>query len=207
MICISLGGTCAVAYFLRNLEKDTINYQNSPFDWCKLDIKKLNKVLNDDFAEFCTLKVKKFSMNHPYFGLSLENIESDQGSLILENNYGIQFAHQIIEKNMIPEFIVRLEERIKCFRQLFTNEQTKITFVRFESGKLNIEYLNDLKKLMNYLIKSCVVKFTLILIIHIDSKFDINEELLNSGVLVIHYYDKFDSDWRYPEVFDNLKIH
>jgi hypothetical protein len=53
---ISLGGNCAVTYQLRKLHL----YNNSyPFDWCKLKIKNLIKVLKNDFKDFENIQFKK----------------------------------------------------------------------------------------------------------------------------------------------------
>jgi hypothetical protein len=86
---ISLGNTCAIAHQL----KDTgLRTQSFPFDWCKISLNQLNKVLNNDFENFNDLKVIKFSDNHP-----LENC--DHGSYLLKNPYNILFAHELYKIN------------------------------------------------------------------------------------------------------------
>lgn len=186
---VSLGGTCAVANYLRS------GYQAYPFDWCKMSIKALNKVLKADFADFSKLEVKKFSQNHPY--ITDDSIEETQGSLVLENSYGIQFAHQIIDKDLLPTFIVRLEERIGRFRQL--SNVNKTTFVRFESGKLKSDYSDDLKELLNNLTNIMGIPFKFILIVHKDSISMLATEI--PSTVTVHCYDTFSPDWKYLQIF------
>ena len=53
---ISLGGNCSVAYQLRKFNINNISY---PFDWCKLTIKNLIKVLENNFENYHNIKFKK----------------------------------------------------------------------------------------------------------------------------------------------------
>jgi len=63
-IFISLGGTCAVAYNIRKFSPHSV-VRRYPFDWAKMTIKQLNAVLENDFADYEKLELKKFSENHP----------------------------------------------------------------------------------------------------------------------------------------------
>ena len=88
---VSLGSQCSVAYHLKRLH---LNHYSYPFDWCKLNIKKLINVLENNFRDFSVIKFKKYSLNHKYLiNSEITNINS----IIIQNKYGIKFAHEIIE--------------------------------------------------------------------------------------------------------------
>jgi hypothetical protein len=86
---ISLGNTCAIA---QQLKETGLRTQSFPFDWCKISLNQLNKVLHNNFENFNDLKVMKFSDNHP-----LENCK--HGSYLLTNPYNILFAHELYKIN------------------------------------------------------------------------------------------------------------
>ena len=86
---ISLGNTCSIAH---QLKETGLRTQSFPFDWCKISLNQLNKVLNNDFENFNNLKVMKFSDTH-----TLEN--SEHGSYLLKNPYNILFAHELYKIN------------------------------------------------------------------------------------------------------------
>ena len=58
---VSLGGNCAVSY---QLKKYGYRYSSYPFDWCKMNLDQLNKVLENDFQDFNNVSIYKFSENH-----------------------------------------------------------------------------------------------------------------------------------------------
>jgi hypothetical protein len=57
-IFISIGNNCAGTYHLHNLN---LRYNSYPFDWAKMNIKKLNNVLENDFYNYTNLNIFKFS--------------------------------------------------------------------------------------------------------------------------------------------------
>ena len=58
---ISLGSNCSVTY---QLNKYNLRQQSFPFDWSKITIKQLNKVLESKFKDYENVFIKKFSENH-----------------------------------------------------------------------------------------------------------------------------------------------
>lgn len=204
---ISLGGTCAVANYLRASNHDRIG---SPFDWCKTDIKALNSVLRNDFAGFSELEVIKFSENHPYISSNIDIEESinNCGSLVLQNPYGIRFAHEILDKDMLLPFCQRLSQRIDNFRDLGNdNDNDKIpVFVRFEDGKLKKDYMENLIELFGLLSK--IVKlFRFILIIHKDYQNMIDTSFFGDIQVHVVLYETFSADWKYLQVFNNTLLN
>lgn len=138
-IFIPLGTTCAMSYQLNEVG---LRKQAFPFDWAKISINKLNKVLTNGFESFSDIKVKKWSDNHP-------NFDNRGGSFIVSNPYNITFAHEVIDKNSINEFKKILDKRIK---RLLSHKDDYIKFVIFNTGKkldstslsLNLrKYFND----------------------------------------------------------------
>lgn len=195
---ISLGGTCAVANYLHKSKQA----MRSPFDWCKMDIKALNSVIKNNFNRFSDLIVIRFSENHQYIDDDSEyRATLHSGSLILQNPYGISFAHQILEKDMLSPFIQRLNQRIQHFKDINRdNDLIEVTFVRFEAGKLKSNYMQDIIELIG-LLSTIVKSFKLILIIHMDYQHKLDMSLLQNMPIKLILYNSFDSDWRYPEVF------
>jgi len=61
MVYISLGCSCATAYQLNKLE---VRKKSYPFDWCKVSIKQLNLILENNFKYFNKVNIKKWSENH-----------------------------------------------------------------------------------------------------------------------------------------------
>lgn len=89
---ISLGGNCAVSWNLRRL---FLRKESYPFDWCKMNINKLNSVLENNFDGFSNVNIKKFSDNH--------------NSCIYKNKYNITFAHEMVIYEKLEERIVRFK--------------------------------------------------------------------------------------------------
>ncbi|MEX0595230.1 MAG: DUF1796 family putative cysteine peptidase, partial [Candidatus Paceibacterota bacterium] len=146
---VSLGGSCAVAYHLR---QNVANFTRMPFDWVKISIQQLNEVLNTDFdSRYTDLVIKKFSENHPFID-DQGQLDDNQGSFILVNSLKIQFAHQIVEKGGVEAFIPQLKQRIDSFRNLSQlpdddGEEGQIKFVRLETSRIGKNYLTDLEML------------------------------------------------------------
>lgn len=219
-IFISLGGTCAVAYNIRKFSphRDIRRY---PFDWAKMTIKQLNAVLENDFADYEKLELKKFSENHPLLTEDEFFDDLQLGSLILSNPYGITFAHQIVDKDQISVFSSRLrDERIKAFKEL--KQQTgmdlssrllvnraaatsmaagsaTLKFIRFETGKIKKGYEKEVQQLLKHL-ANVANNFELLLLIHKDSVIDLDLIKENGESIKVVYFDAFDEDWRYHKI-------
>jgi hypothetical protein len=214
---VSLGGSCAVAYHLRqNIE----NFSRMPFDWVKITIQQLNEVLKTDFdSRYTDLVIKKFSENHPFID-DHGKIDDNQGSFILVNSLKIQFAHQIVEKGGVETFIPLLKQRINSFRNLSggdgengdddgdDGEEGQIKFVRLETSRIGKNYLTDLELLCQNLRKySGSRSISLILIVHAESlslfdKYNDKEgnKYINGCKVILYTFPEFDSDWKYPEI-------
>lgn len=177
---ISLGGSCAVAFQLNNLNLRSISY---PFDWCKITIKQLNSVLENDFKYFNELNIKKLSTNHS----SIDNIHSS--SYLLENKYKCKFAHELVNLDNLPRFQDKLLKRIHKFRNL-----KNPTFIRFENSKFYNNYQLDLQKLISNL-KSIFNQFKLILIVPNQYKI-----IKIKYIHKIIYFNQFDHDWKYNKI-------
>lgn len=178
---ISLGGNCAVAFQLRKLNL----YNNSfPFDWCKLNLKKLLKVLENKFENFENIKFKKKSSNHKI----IDKKSTEINSLIFRNKYGIEFAHEICCKYEIDEFKKKIILRIEKFRNL-----ENPIFIRLETENLSIEKMELYKKL-EILLNKYFDNFQIILISKnkYESKFTKWIKL-----------ETFSKDWRFPEILWN----
>ena len=125
---ISLGSNCSITY---QLNKYNLRLQSFPFDWSKITIKQLNKVLEMNFHDYENIFIKKFSENH-------------DSSYIVSNKYNIIFAHEIFDKYNIEEFKKVLVKRINNF----INNKSFIKFVRIELQPITKSYLDELNKLI-----------------------------------------------------------
>lgn len=175
---ISLGGNCAVTYQLRNLKL----YNNSfPFDWCKLNIKNLIKVLENNFENFENIEFKKKSSNHKIIDKEL----TENDSLIFKNKYGIEFAHEICNKYEIGEFKEKIISRIEKFKNL-----ENPIFIRLETQNLSEEKMKLYEKL-EFLLKKYFDNFQIILI---------SKHKYESNITQYIELKDFSEDWRYPEL-------
>jgi hypothetical protein len=136
---ISLGNTCTVANQLNKLGLRNNSY---PFDWCKINLDQLNKVLENNFKNYSNIKIKKYSTNHKYF--KSDNIN---GSYILTNEYNIEFAHELYTNNIqdLENLKKKIDLRINRFIKL---KNKKIIFIIFDLINKNqlIKLINNLKK-------------------------------------------------------------
>jgi len=175
---ISLGGNCSVAFQLRKLDL----YNNSfPFDWCKLNLKKLLKVLENNFENFENIEFKKKSSNHKIIDKELTEIDS----LIFRNNYGIEFAHEICNKYEIDEFKKKIISRIEKFKNL-----ENPIFIRLETENLSDEKMKLYEKL-EFLLKKYFDNFKIILI---------SKKKYESNITKWIELKEFSDDWKYPEL-------
>lgn len=174
---ISLGSNCSVTY---QLNKYNLRQQSFPFDWSKISIKQLNKVLESKFKDYENVFIKKFSENH-------------DSSYILSNKYNITFAHEIFNKynNNIEEFKQVLIRRINNF----VAQRCIIKFVRIELQPITEAYLDELNKLI-ILLDTYFNNYKIILLIDSNSK--INYELDLNSKIIIKKVVNFDNytDWK-----------
>jgi hypothetical protein len=174
---ISLGSNCSVTY---QLNKYNLRQQSFPFDWSKITIKQLNKVLESKFKDYENVFIKKFSENH-------------DSSYILSNKYNITFAHEIFNKynNSIEEFNQVLLRRINNF----VAHRCIIKFVRIELQPITEAYINELNKLI-LLLDTYFDNYKLILLIDSDSK--INYEIHSINKIIIKKVVNIDNytNWK-----------
>jgi len=177
---ISLGSTCAVANYLKKY--DHIRY---PFDWCNINIKQLNRVLENDFDNFNDVQYYKLSNNH-------KHLETDNESIIVKNKYNITFAHEIANKYEIDEFKTKLEKRINQFKTT-----KKPYFIRFEYGNCKSYYNEEFYKLYKYL-ESHYSSFKLLIIVPNNGTWNVPH------TNVIYYPINEYIDWKYENIFNVL---
>jgi len=165
MTYVSLGCSCATAFQLNKLN---LRKESYPFDWCKISIRQLNLVLENDFNDFGKIDKKKWSDNH--------------NSYIAENKYKCQFAHEIIN-----DLENKMEKRIDRFKRL-----KNPIFIRFENSRFSKNYQNELDKLIKYLNKIFYEPPKLILII--PDNYEINVKVYK--IIKFHDFDpdwKYDN--------------
>lgn len=185
MTFVSLGSTCAVANYLNSINKRNSSY---PFDWCKINIKQLIKVLSNDFIDYNNIIIDKYSDNHPYIN------DNTIGSLIIKNTYNIKFAHEVLYNAEINEFIKKIDKRIIRFKNL-----TDPIFIRYEEEKFKKTYnenLNELISLLNKYFKN----YKLILVL--PRTYKINTNYHN---VIIYYYDNY-TDWKNINAFSQINL-
>lgn len=179
---IGLGSNCSITYHLNlfNLRK-----RSYPFDWAKISINQLIKVLENNFSNYTDLFMDKISNNHLSHDL--------KPTFILSNSYNIKFAHEITLEQDCNESIFRftnkLEQRIERFRNLGIYPN-KIIFFRIEISKINTIYFEKIDILIN-LLERFVNNFELVIIFNYQESI----EFTNSKVKFIKF-DKFDPDWK-----------
>lgn len=186
---ISLGSNCSITY---QLNKYNLRQQSFPFDWSKITIKQLNKVLESKFKDYENVFIKKFSENH-------------DSSYILSNKYNITFAHEIFDKynNNIEEFKQVLIRRINNFvaHQRCT---WAIKFVRIELQPITESYLDDLNKLI-LLLDTYFDNYKIILLIDSDSKIKSNNKLIIKKVVNFDNYTDWKMDYiDWYDIFYNI---
>ena len=179
MNIVSLGGQCSVVYQLIKQNKRIDAY---PFDWCKINIKKLINVLNNNFKDYENIILKKISENHKLIEL---NCITKKNSMVFKNNYGIEFAHEISKKYEINNFKESLLRRINRFKKL-----KNPLFIRLEYENLSEKKILLYKNLENILEKY-FENFKIILI----SKIKYQSKYTNWYEL-----NAYSDDWKY----DNL---
>lgn len=168
---ISLGSNCAVAWNIKKILKQ----ETYPFDWCKMKYNQLVNVLSKKFNEYEKIQIKKLSDKHQHFETNKSS------SYILKNKYNIQFAHEVLDKESVIKFEIRLLRRIERFNNL-----KNPIFIRLEQQKVK-----DYSKLCKILDKK-FVNYKLIII----SQHDI---IKHKRIKHIKISDKF-TDWKYEHL-------
>lgn len=173
---VSLGSNCSVAY---NLKKHGLREKAYPFDWCKVSINKLCRILENKFDDFSDIEIVKKSDNHPL--IDSTNI----GSYIIKNNYGIQFAHEVTNEDQLVSFSNCLDRRISRFIEL-----KDPIFVRIETTNLSEKQMDKYDRLLSVL-DTYFDNYKLILI---------SKNELSNNKVIWHHLNAFSSDWKYPNV-------
>jgi hypothetical protein len=176
---ISLGSNCSVTY---QLNKYNLRMDSYPFDWTKISITQIINVLNNNFNSYINIQIKKLSELHLN--------KYCEPTLILKNNYGIIFAHELTNDMCcyIKEFRKKLSKRIDRFINLSND---KVKFIRIELSNINKQYFELLNQLVMQLEKY-VLNFELIVIINYNN--DIPDNI--SKKIKIYKFDQFLSDWK-----------
>jgi len=182
---ISLGGNCAPTYHLDRLGLRTCAY---PFDWAKIALNQLIQVLENDFVSYSNISVNKFSLAH--------------SSLLLENSYGIKFAHEVLEDKLVQDFSKSLDRRITRFKNLQTHNFVK--FYRIEMGQINpSQYIKSILKLID-LLEKYSNNFVLRILIHKDQIMGL-EGLDDNLRIILEPFDSYSEDWQMNHI-DWIKV-
>jgi hypothetical protein len=183
---ISLGSNCSITY---QLNKYNLRLQSFPFDWSKITIKQLNKVLEMNFHDYENIFIKKFSENH-------------NSSYIVSNKYNIIFAHEIFDKYNIEEFKKVLIKRINNF----INNKSFIKFIRIELQPITKSYLDELNKLIK-LLDNYFHNYKIILLIDTDSNLliDTDSKLIIKKIINFNNYIDWKMDYiNWYDIFYNI---
>lgn len=204
---MSIGSDCSVDYNIR--QYFPLKTITGPFSWASFSLEKLISALKEKLNTdkyINSLDIKKFSHKHPSISNNTEN--ETHGTLILKNDYGFNFAHEIMEKYQLDEFKAILAKRINRF---YSYKEQKITFVRFENKivKNKAIYISKLESLALHLVESGFSDFNLIIIspFELESEFTMNiaSRLIN---VKCYFYDNSNFvDWKrediYKAIWDN----
>ncbi len=173
---ISLGGNCAVSYQMTLNNKKNESF---PFDWSYTKIIQLINVLNNNFKDFNSLEIVKYSPIHLAFKINT-------GTFIIKNPFGITFAHEVLMKNNLYDFSLKLKNRINKFKKLINP-----CFVRLEINKLTKKQTNLLYKILIKNLYKFFKHFKLILITEFDP--EIPE-------IIYIPLKEFDENWKYENI-------
>lgn len=178
---ISLGGNCCIKY---QLNKYGYNLETYPFDWCKISIKQLITVLQNNFKDYVeSIYIYKKSNNH----LMLNDSTT---SYIIKNKYNVSFAHELSNIEKLDDFKDSMKRRINRFNETDIGCVTNIKiYIRIEIMKLNSNYNEHLQQLLELLKPN-----KLILIIRNDI------EIIKNENLIVYYYDGEFTNWMMDNV-------
>ena len=176
---IPLGATCATTYQLVKYNKRDNGY---PFDWCKISMKQLINVLDNDFKYYEDVIFYKVSDNHK---IIKNSIETNQNSNLYKNTYSCIFAHEYNDSNMLRDSLAR---RIVRFKEI----KDFVYFIRIEVCRAYRRYFEELKYVV-VLLKKYIPQFKLIIILH--ESFRCYQQHVEC--VEYRYYGRFSEDWRY----------
>lgn len=204
----SLGCNCSTDYNLRRLGK---NVATGPFSWSRIPkISKLITVLKEKINPekyITSLQITSHSDMHPGLATLFEDAE-DTGSYVLKNDYGVSFAHEILDKYELEEFKDKLTTRIERFYS-FSTKDNPIRFIRYESAAIkNIgNYLASVKTLVEVLASQFItVNFELVCIVpfkQYDLSFKVGDDK-QINVKFLEYDVSQFVDWKQEAVYDRL---
>lgn len=170
---ISIGSNCAPAFHLKYYGLRNTAY---PFDWCKIDLNKLIKVLNNDFKDFEKVCIQKFSHKHPSF------VDNSDSTYMIKNKYNVKFAHEITNEVKLNHFSTSILKRIKRFKNIINP-----CFIRLETGKVsNIKY-NDLVDALD----KYYSEYKLIIV---------SKEIITHPRIIYVPIGEYSQDWKYNSV-------
>ena len=180
---VSLGGNCAITY---QLNKYKLRNQAYPFDWCRISIKQLINVLENNFKHYHHLSIQDISNKHQKYD-NKNNILSYESTLF-KNSYGILFAHEVDDIEILSE---SLKRRIQRFKSITDS----ITFIRLELSRPNGLFMKNLVSLCIVLYKY-FTRFRIKLIIH--KSFE--EYYVPLDNVDIYYFEEFCDDWKFEHL-------
>ncbi len=158
-IFISLGNTCAIAHQLNELGLRTKSF---PFDWCKITISQINKVLQNNFKDYNRLRVIRYSNNHK--------------SYLLKNSYNILFAHELTIYNNNRELENNIYNKILNFKNcnnrtihfilhspIYNQNEIDLLILNLKQifTKFKIIYITNLHQYINFIISDCIKVVTI----------------------------------------------
>ena len=211
---ISLGGNCSITY---QLNKYKIRDFLSPFDWSKITINQLIKVFedtlnNNHLNKYTNLTIKyksdKFILlddinnqtinnqsinNQTINNQTINNQTINNQSLVLTNEYGVIFAHEILNKYDLPSYIEEIKNRFNNLLNLKINLRINlkihINFIRIELSPIKQSYVNKLDILL--LILNKLFSYNLILILPYTPLIKFKQY----SNVIYHFYYEFSDDW------------
>jgi hypothetical protein len=162
---ISLGGNCAITYQLNYYNLRNKSY---PFDWYQIKLNKLKEVYENNFKNFESIEIQKYSDNH--------------SSFIVKNSYG-KFAHEVLKEVDMDGFKSKLIKRIKNFKEIKNPTFIRLETFNYTSCEIYKEYWSSLISLLDNYFDN----YQIILISKLNPK-------LNK--IKWFSYQEFNTDWR-----------
>ena len=162
---VSLGGNCAITYQLNYYNLRNKSY---PFDWYQIKLNKLKEVYENNFKNFESIEIQKYSDNH--------------SSFIVKNSYG-KFAHEVLKEVDMDGFKSKLIKRIENFKEIKNPTFIRLETFNYTSCEIYKEYWSSLISLLDNYFDN----YQIILISKLNPK-------LNK--IKWFSYQEFNTDWR-----------
>jgi len=162
---VSLGGNCAITY---QLNYYNLRNKSFPFDWYQINLNKLKEVCQNNFKNFESIEIQKYSDNH--------------SSFIVKNSYG-KFAHEVLKEIDLNEFKSKIIKRIKNFKQIKNPTFIRLETFNYISCEIYKEYWSNLITILNKYFDN----YQIILISKLNPK-------LNK--IKWFSYQEFNTDWK-----------